>query len=237
MAGGVQVKQTDADTGGGTRVPGSSVTYAQQVRESPMTMRSILALALTGAGLAACTTVSLPPTEVLRYHLGEPIDRGTVAVQPLSTGPASLEFKSYAAAVQGELLKSGYGVPAANAKPQFIATVAFTRTTQAGPPRQSPISIGLGGGGFSGGRRGGGVGLGGGVGFPIGGGGRSAILVTELSVTIKRSADQSPVWEGRAQSFADARKADATTDIQAGKLARALFTGFPGESGRTIQVK
>ncbi len=206
-----------------------------------MTMRSILALALTGAGLAACTTVSLPPTEVLRYHLGEPIDRGTVAVQPLSTGPASLEFKSYAAAVQGELLKSGYGVPAAGAKPQFIATVAFTRTTQAGPPRQSPISIGIGGGGFSGGggRRGGGggVGLGGGVGFPIGGGGRSAILVTELSVQIKRSADQSPVWEGRAQSFTDARKADATTDIQAGKLARALFMGFPGESGRTIQVK
>ena len=206
-----------------------------------MTMRSILALALTGAGLAACTTVSLPPTEVLRYHLGEPIDRGTVAVQPLSTGPASLEFKSYAAAVQSELLKSGYGVPAAGAKPQFIATVAFTRTTQAGPPRQSPISIGIGGGGFSGGggRRGGGggVGLGGGVGFPIGGGGRSAILVTELSVQIKRSADQSPVWEGRAQSFTDARKADATTDIQAGKLARALFMGFPGESGRTIQVK
>jgi hypothetical protein len=201
----------------------------------------ILALAVAGAGLAACTTVSLPPTEVLRYHLGEPIDRGTVAVQPLSAGPASLEFKSYAAAVQGELLKSGYGVPAPAAKPQFIATVAFTRTTQAGPPRQSPISIGIGGGGFTGGggRRGGGggVGLGGGVGFPVGGGGRSAILVTELSVQIKRSADQSPVWEGRAQSFADARKADATTDIQAGKLARALFTGFPGESGRTIQVK
>ena len=203
-----------------------------------MTMRTILALALTGAGLAACTTVSLPPTEVLRYHLGEPLDRGTIAVQPLSAGPASLEFKSYAAAVQGELIKVGYNPPAvATAKPQFIATVGFTRTTQAGPPRQSPISVGIGGGGFGGGRGGGGVGLGGGVGFPIGGGGRNVVLVTELAVTIKRSADQSPVWEGRAQSFADARKADATTDIQAGKLSRALFTGFPGESGRTIQVK
>jgi hypothetical protein len=203
-----------------------------------MTMRTILALALTGAGLAACTTVSLPPTEVLRYHLGEPLDLGTIAVQPLSAGPASLEFKSYAAAVQGELIKVGYNPPAvATAKPQFIATVGFTRTTQAGPPRQSPISVGIGGGGFGGGRGGGGVGLGGGVGFPIGGGGRNVVLVTELAVTIKRSADQSPVWEGRAQSFADARKADATTDFQAGKLARALFAGFPGESGRTIQVK
>lgn len=204
-----------------------------------MAVRSILVLALAGASLTACATgPSLPPTEVLRYHLGEPLDRGTIMVQPLSGGaPASLEFKSYAAAVQGELLKVGYSVPAMGAKPQLIATVGFTRTTQAGPPKPAPFSIGIGGGGFSGGRGGGGVGLGGGVGFPIGGGGRSAILVSEVSVTIKRSVDQSPVWEGRAQTFADARKPDATTEIQAEKLARALFTGFPGESGRTIQVK
>jgi len=204
-----------------------------------MAVRSILVLALAGASLTACATgPSLPPTEVLRYHLGEPIDRGTIAVQPLTGGgPASLEFKTYAAAVQGELLKAGYSVPMAGAKPLLVATVGFTRTTQAGPPKRSPISIGLGGGGFSGGRGGGGVGLGGGVGFPIGGGGSTAILVSELSVTIKRTADQSPVWEGRAPSFADARKDDARTDIQADKLARALFMGFPGESGRTIQVK
>ncbi len=208
-----------------------------------MAVRSILVLALASASLTACATgPSLPPTEVLRYHLGEPIDRGTIAVQPLTAGgPASIEFKTYAAAVQGQLLQAGYSVPAPGTKPLLVATVGFTRTTQAGPPKQSPFSIGIGGGGFSGGggRRGGGggVGLGGGVGFPIGGGGSTAILVSELSLTIKRSADQSPVWEGRAQSFADARKADATTDIQAGKLARALFAGFPGESGRTIQVK
>ena len=204
-----------------------------------MAVRSILVLALAGASLTACATgPSLPPTEVLRYHLGEPLDRGTIAVQPLSGGaPASLEFKAYAAAVQGQLIKVGYNPPAPGAKPMLVATVAFTRTTQAGPPKQSPFSIGIGGGGFSGGRGGGGVGLGGGVGIPIGGGGRDAILVTEMAVTIKRTLDQSPVWEGRAQTFADARKPDATSQIQAEKLARALFAGFPGESGRTIQVK
>jgi len=204
-----------------------------------MAVRSILVLALAGASLTACATgPSLPPTEVLRYHLGEPLDRGTIAVQPLSGGaPASLEFKAYAAAVQGQLIKVGYNPPAPGAKPMLVATVAFTRTTQAGPPKQSPFSIGIGGGGFSGGRGGGGVGLGGGVGIPIGGGGRDAILVTEMAVTIKRTVDQSPVWEGRAQTFADARKPDATSQIQAEKLARALFAGFPGESGRTIQVK
>lgn len=204
-----------------------------------MAVRSILVLALAGASLTACATgPSLPPTEVLRYHLGEPLDRGTIAVQPLSGGaPASLEFKAYAAAVQGQLIKVGYNPPAPGTKPLLVATVAFTRTTQAGPPKQSPFSIGIGGGGFSGGRGGGGVGLGGGVGIPIGGGGRDAILVTEMAVTIKRTLDQSPVWEGRAQTFADARKPDATSQIQAEKLARAVFAGFPGESGRTIQVK
>lgn len=201
-----------------------------------MTIRPFLALGIGAAALAGCaTTAPLPPTEVIRYHLGAPIARGTVAVEPLSGGaPASLEFKTYAAAVQGELLKAGYSVPAQGATPDFVATVGFTRTSQEGPPRTSPISIGIGGGGFSGGGRGGGgVGLGGGIGFPLGGGRPTQVLVAELSVTIKRRADQSPIWEGRAQGVSDIKGADQ----QAGKLARALFTGFPGDSGRTITVK
>ena len=44
---------------------------------------ALLPIAALSAGLSACaTTTSLPPTEVLRYHLGEPIDRGTISVQP-----------------------------------------------------------------------------------------------------------------------------------------------------------
>lgn len=200
-----------------------------------MTIRPLLALGIGAAALAGCaTTAPLPPTEVIRYHLGQPIARGTIAVEPLSGGaPASLEFKTYAAAVQGELLKVGYSVPAQGMTPDFVATVGFTRTSQEGPPRRSPISIGIGGGGFSGGRGGGGVGLGGGVGFPIGGGRGTQLLVAELAVTIKRRVDQSPVWEGRAQGVSDIKGADQ----QAGKLAQALFTGFPGQSGRTITVK
>ena len=200
-----------------------------------MTIRSILLLSLAAAPLGACaTTAPLPPTEVVRYHLGEPIARGTIAVEPMaaSTQPASLEFQGYADAVRGRLLANGYAAAAPGARAEFIASVAFTRTTQPGPPRRSPISIGLGGGSFSGGRHGG-VGLGGGVGFPIGGGRGRDVLVAELSVTIKRSADQSPVWEGRAQGVSDIRAADE----QAGKLAAALFTGFPGVSGRTITVR
>lgn len=200
-----------------------------------MTIRPLLALGLAAAGLAGCATTSaLPPTDVIRYHLGEPIPRGTIAVEPLASGgPASLEFKTYAAAVQGELLKVGYTVPAQGATPDYVATVGFTRTSREGPPRQSPISIGIGGGGFSGGRGGGGVGLGGGIGFPIGKSRPTELLVAELAVTIKRRADQSPVWEGKAQGVSDLKRADE----QAGRLAAALFTGFPGQSGRTISVR
>ncbi|MGP7794930.1 DUF4136 domain-containing protein [Sphingomonas sp. CLY1604] len=200
-----------------------------------MTIRPFLALGLGAAALAGCTTTAaLPPTDVIRYHLGDPIPRGTIAVEPLSGGaPASLEFKTYAAAVQTELLKAGYSVPAQGAMPDFVATVGFTRTSREGPPRQSPVSIGIGGGGYSGGWRGGGVGLGGGVSFPIGKRRPTELLVAELAVTIKRRVDQSPIWEGKAQGISDLKRADE----QAGRLAHALFTGFPGQSGRTISVR
>ena len=200
---------------------------------------SFLPALLPIAALSACaTTTSLPPTEVLRYHLGEPIDRGTISVQPLGAenAPASLEFKTYAAAVETQLLRNGYALAKPGTKPQLIATVGFTRADVEGPARRSPVSIGLGGGSFGGGR-GGGVGLGGGIGFPIGGGGARELVATELVVTIKRRLDQSPVWEGRAQAISDPRKPDGDAGMMAGKLATALFTGFPGESGRTIEVK
>ena len=197
-----------------------------------------LALALP-ALLAACVTGGgLPPTQVLRYHLGEPVERGTIAVQPLADAGAdtSIEFKTYAAAVQSQLLRNGYAAAQLGQQPQLVAIVGFTRANRLAPPRRSPVSIGIGGGGFSGGR-GGGVGLGGGVGFPLGGGGAREVIETELSVTIKRRVDQSPIWEGRAHSFASARDAADTAAAQADRLAAALFTGFPGESGRTIEVR
>ena len=204
-----------------------------------MKARSLLILAAAAGSLAACTTAGgLPPTEVIRYHLGEPIARGTVRVEPLSnTGPASIEFKTYAAAVETALLRNGYALPQGDAQPDFIATVSFTRANRLGPPRPSPFSVGLGGGSFSGGR-GGGVGLGGGLSFPIGKSRPQEIIGTELSVQIKRRADQSPIWEGSARNIAPVQAlARIDAQAQAAKLADALFTKFPGESGRTVEVK
>ncbi|HIV77419.1 DUF4136 domain-containing protein [Sphingomonas yabuuchiae] len=205
-----------------------------------MKARSLLILAAAAGTLAACSTTGgrLPPTEVIRYHLGEPIARGTIRVEPLSnTGPASIEFKTYAAAVETALLRNGYSLAQGDAQPDYIATVSFTRANRLGPPRPSPFSIGLGGGSFSGGR-GGGVGLGGGLSFPIGKSQPQEIIGTELSVQIKRRVDQSPIWEGSARNIAPVQAlAKLDAKAQATKLADALFTKFPGESGRTIEVK
>ena len=196
--------------------------------------RSLALLAASTLGLAACATTGggTAPTDVIRYHLGAPVERGTVVVQPAEGGDG-LSGQPFAAAVSRQLGLTGYQPAPPGGTVQFIAIVDVRRSAQEGPPRQSPFSVGIGAGGFSGGRRGG-VGLGGGVGFPIGGARRTQLLGTELTVTIKRRVDQSPVWEGNARTIARQPVDEA---VVADKLATALFTGFPGESGRTITVR
>lgn len=190
-------------------------------------------LALTGCA----TTPASYPVEATRYHYDPVLDRGTVVIEPADAGPPSIEFQGYAAAVHAELLRTGFADPGPGVQPRFRVTVSYTRTVQPLPRRRSPISIGIGGGGYSGGgyRSGGGVGLGGGVSFPVGGGGAREGAMTELGVRIRRGPDA--VWEGQARTLSDTRAPAATSDAIAGRLAHALFSGFPGESGRTIEVR
>lgn len=198
---------------------------------------AITGLALAGA-LAGCATGPTRfPVQATRFHYDPVADRGTIAVEPLDAGgPASIEFKTYAAAVESELLRLGFTPVAPGAIPQFRATVGFTRTSRPLPPRRSPLSIGIGGGGFSGGGyRGGGVGLGGGVSFPVGGNRARTGVITELSVRIRRGPDA--VWEGHAQTLTDLSAQTADANAEGARLAHALFLGFPGDSGRTIEVK
>ena len=196
---------------------------------------ALLAPLALGAALSACATTGTAsggPAEVLRYHLGEPLGRGTVVVQPADGGDG-LSAQPFAAAVARAIGTVGYALAPPGGDVQYIAVVDVRRRPVAARPRRSGFSIGIGAGGFSGGRRGG-VGLGGGVAIPVGGARSDVAADTELSVTIKRRVDLSPVWEGHARAVADR---GAPTDTVAEKLARALFTGFPGESGRTIEVR
>ena len=208
-------------------------------------MRAIsgLLIAVAATSLAGCETTAMSgPVQVTRFHLGAPLERGTLAVEAApSSGPgaapAGLEFDAYAAAVQHELYGQGFSAPAGpGAASQYVAVIGFARHTREGPPRRSPFTIGIGGGGYSGGY-GGGVGLGGGVSFPIGKSHSRDIIGTEMSVQIRRRSDGVVIWEGRAQTEADERAPAAQPDQAAGKLAHALFLGFPGESGRSITVR
>lgn len=202
-----------------------------------------IGLGLAAAALAGCTTTTASgPVDVTRFHLGAPLERGTISVEPLpGGGPVpSLEFQTYADAVRDQLLASGYTAAVPGVPAQYLGVVSFARTTRELAPRQSPFSVGLGAGGFSGGggrRGGGGVGLGGGVSFPIGKARVREAVASELAVQIRRRSDGTVIWEGRAQTVADVRAPEAQASAAAGKLARALFQGFPGESGRTITVK
>ena len=198
-----------------------------------MRIPALLATAALVVTLTGCaTTGATRPAEVIRYHLDQPLERGSVVVQRAEGGDG-LYAQPYAGAVSRELGGVGYSPAAPGGDVQFIALVEV-RHRPVATGRSSGFSIGIGGGGFSGGRRGGGgFGLGGGVSVPVGGGSTVA-SDTELSVTIKRRVDQSPVWEGHAHTVAGR---GVPEEAVADKLARALFTGFPGESGRTIEVR
>ena len=199
--------------------------------------RAMTALMATGLALAGCAaTPSGYPVEATRYHYDPVLDRGTVVIEPGDSAGPSLEYQGYAAAVHAELLRIGFADPGPGVQPRFRVGVTVNRTVQPLPRRRSPISIGLGAGGVSGGGyRGGGVGLGGGVSFPVGGGGAREGTVTELGVRIRRGPDA--VWEGQARTLTEVRNAPTSGDALAGRLAHVLFTGFPGESGRTIEVR
>lgn len=198
-------------------------------------MRNVILLTVALLMTGCATAPASFPTEVTRYRADE-VGRGTIALVPdegIDNGP---EYQVYALAVGDALSKQGYTLVPDGSNSVYVAKIGFH--TEARPVRErSPFSIGLGGGTWSGNRGGGGVGLGGGVSFPIGRGRDREDALSMLSVKINQRQGDLGVWEGRAQSRAIGVVGNAVADKLAPKLAAALFTGFPGESGRTIEVK
>ncbi len=176
------------------------------------------------ASLSGCAA-TIPPVEVTRFHLNQPIAPAPVAVD----AGASLEAAAYGAAVKQALARIGFGEVPDGTPAAYLAKVSFERTTRA-QTKQAPVSIGIGGGSF-----GGGLGIGVSTALGIGGGIRQ-IIVTRLSVQLVRSADATIVWEGRAHTTAPATAPGAQPGLAAEKLANALFRDFPGRSGQTITV-
>jgi hypothetical protein len=187
--------------------------------------------------VAGCATDDIATgTSVTRFHLGQPIARAQIAVEPADPRDAgSLEFSQISAAVGRELTRLGWTVAEGNARSEQVALVGVTQQSREAA-RNSGLSIGIGGGTGSFGRRGG-VGVGGGVTIPVGGGGANQVVATQLNVRIQRRSDATVAWEGRAVSEARADAPLAVRAAAADRLAAALFRDFPGESGRTIRVR
>nr|WP_213980224.1 DUF4136 domain-containing protein [Sphingomonas sp. dw_22] len=191
------------------------------------------------AALGGCTTTARQgPVDVTRYHLGQPMERTTISLEPMSGAvQVNPEYQSYAGAVQAELERLGYVRAETPTSSGYIAGISFTQTSKGFIKDRPPVTIGLGGGSFSGGGRrgGGGVGIGGDVAFGVGGKTRE-VKTSELWVQLRRRANDSVIWEGRAQTQALGVE-NAQPGATAQRLARALFKDFPGESGVTITVK
>jgi hypothetical protein len=188
-------------------------------------MRFIV-LSLSVLALSGCAA-SIPPVEVTRFHLGQQPASGPAVIEAAEGQNATnLEFGTYAAAVSRELIRLGYPV---EGKAAYRVVLGFERTERQ-VAKRSPVTIGIGGGSF-----GGGLGIGVGTSFGVGKS-TSALMLTRLSVQMKRTSDGVVVWEGRAETEAPANAPAAQPGLAADKLARALFQGFPGESGRTITV-
>jgi hypothetical protein len=203
-----------------------------------MNRKTSLAIVTAAALLAgACAPTYRPqPIDVTRYHLGQPFERTTVSIEPMQgSGPASPEFQLYADAVANELARLGYVRSTSEMPAGYIAGVAFIRAPKGMFRERPPVSIGLGGGSYSGGWRGG-TSVGGGLSFGVGGKTRQ-VVSSELWVQLRRRSDNTVIWEGRASTDSVSGTAGSDPRDQAARLAQGLFQGFPGESGVTTTVK
>jgi len=197
-----------------------------------MRIRFPAAIVLALATTAGCVA-PVGPVEVTRFHLPDTsvLGRGAISVEPApGEDGGSLEYRSYAAAVARQLSLVGYSEQAAGNAPQ-VALVRLRRSSVQPGPQRGPVSVGVGG---ATGSYGSGVGLG--IGINLSGPPPEQIA-TELSVTIRERTGGQSLWEGRARFTVSARSPLAQTQLGAAKMAEALFKGFPGTSGETIEVK
>ncbi|MPT47188.1 MAG: DUF4136 domain-containing protein [Sphingobium sp.] len=189
-----------------------------------------------GLALSGCAT-SVAPVDVTRFHAGGPVvQAGGIVVEPQIGPPVDqLEFRTYAGAVSQELQRIGFVDEAGRqttAPSQYVALISYDRVVQSPyADSRSPVSVGVGG---STGSYGSGLGVG--IGINLSGKPKD-VVVTRLSVQIRRRADNIAIWEGRAETSAKVGTPASQAGLAAGKLASALFKGYPGKSGETITVK
>ncbi len=190
--------------------------------------------------LAGCATPFR--AQVSRFQVLPPPSGETFVIEPADQRNAgSLEFRSYARVLQQALERQGYRLASDRASAQLVVRMDYG----VGPARERvdtrPGAWG-GWGGWYGRPWGWGAGWGGwggwGWGDPWWGWGAPdvysyTVYPSFVEVTVARAADGVSLFEGRARSTT--RNSDLAFLVP--RLIEALFTGFPGNSGETVNVR
>lgn len=197
------------------------------MRPAALAAATVLAL-----GLGACVA-PVGPVEVTRFHVADSavLGHGTIAVVAApGTDGTSLVFRAYQAAVTRELVRLGYAEAGPETATQ-LAELRLERQVYRPERSRSPVSVGVGG---STGSYGSGLGLG--LGIDLSGRPKEQ-TETRMGVMIRDAASKDALWEGRASFAVRSDSPLAGGELGSAKLAQALFKGFPGQSGETIEVK
>ena len=181
---------------------------------------------LLAAGLAACASGGGKERpagggiEVARFHLGEPVARAQIAVEPFDKADANRpEFPAFAAAVGRQLSRLGWTVVPTTKQSEQIALIDLEQGSREAVAALSAARIGRG------------------ASAAVPAGTSAGITASLLEVAIRRRSDGTVFWEGRAVGEARTGSPEAARTAAIERLAEALFRDFPGESGRTIRVK
>jgi hypothetical protein len=163
--------------------------------------------------------------DVARFHTNQPINRGTLFIQPVDPAIGNnLEFRTHAESVAVEMRRQGFQTVPDAAQAQYIAVLDITQTdgttvTRPGMTVGVPVGPAV-------------------IATPVGRGPRnSSERTTTIGVQIKRQADGTQIWEGRASKTATAGSQEATLTWAVPALSGALFKDFPGTPGVTQQVR
>jgi hypothetical protein len=187
------------------------------LRSAPLLLAASLAACASGGGGQRPAAGGL---EVARFHLGEPVARAQIAVEPFDKADANRpEFPAYAAAVGRQLSRLGWTVVPTTKQSEQIALIDLEQGSREAVAALSAARIGRGVSGSA----------------PAG---TSAdVTASLLEVAIRRRSDGTVFWEGRAIGEARTGSPEAARTAVVERLAEALFRDFPGESGRTIRLK
>lgn len=175
--------------------------------------------------LGGCTDSGFRAS-VARFHqMPAPAGEG-ILIEPMNPENAGLQFSAYADLVGRQLGILGYQ-PAKDVTPDIIARIDYSIVEQAVVQQDRGPRIGLGLGGGSG-HMGGAIG----TSFSLGGGPKPVYLARLVLVLARRESGER-LFEGTAENLGTNPDLSAVMPF----LVEALFTGFPGTSGSTEQIK